>query len=87
MVMVGHLDADHISGVLELTNKLVDQQEKDEEPLSSAVTMFRHESFDDLLCNEDEEPTASEQEAASEPARVNCVAGASGTRSSSTSRD
>lgn len=63
MVMVSHIDADHIAGVMELAEKLVKVQNSGLALPYEILTMW-HNSFDDLLGNEDEELTASVQKAA-----------------------
>jgi hypothetical protein len=63
MVMVSHIDDDHINGVLTLTEKLVKLQ-KERTPLPYEIITMWHNSFDDLLGNEDEELTATVQRAA-----------------------
>ncbi|MGD9721712.1 MAG: hypothetical protein AB7O59_05505 [Pirellulales bacterium] len=55
MVMVSHIDDDHINGILRMTNKLVDAGGKP----AYDVTTFWHNSFDDLIGNEEEERAAS----------------------------
>jgi hypothetical protein len=50
MVMVSHIDDDHINGILSLTNELL----RGGEPLCE-VLAFWHNSFDDLLGNIDED--------------------------------
>jgi beta-lactamase superfamily II metal-dependent hydrolase len=63
MVMVSHIDDDHINGILALAEKLVKVQE-DGMALPYEILTMWHNSFDDLLGNEDEELTASVQKAA-----------------------
>ena len=58
MVMVSHIDDDHINGILQMSKKLVQQQD-DEQELPYEITSFWHNSFDDLLGNEADELTAS----------------------------
>ena len=58
MLMVSHLDDDHINGVLALTNELVEQQEAGDELLLDILTMW-HNSFDDIVGNEAQEMAAS----------------------------
>lgn len=58
MVMVSHLDDDHINGVLQLISKLADLKEQDK-PLPYEITTLWHNSFDDLLGNEADELVAS----------------------------
>lgn len=49
LVMVSHLDADHIAGVLELMQKLRDQ----EGPKSWKIHRLWHNAFDDIIGNKD----------------------------------
>lgn len=63
MVMVSHIDDDHINGILAMTEKLVKLQD-DGMALPYEIMTMWHNSFDDLLGNEDEELTASVQKAA-----------------------
>lgn len=49
LVMVSHLDEDHIAGVLELMQKLRDQ----EGPKSWTIQRMWHNAFDDILGNKD----------------------------------
>jgi hypothetical protein len=58
MLMVSHLDDDHINGVLALSNDLVDKTDNDEE-LPYDITTLWHNSFDDILGNAAEELNAS----------------------------
>jgi hypothetical protein len=52
LMMVSHLDADHITGVLELMRKLRDAKEK-QRPLPWKIERFWHNAFDDLTDNDD----------------------------------
>jgi hypothetical protein len=54
MVMVSHLDDDHINGVLAFFNALVENQENNEELPFNVLTLW-HNSFDDIIGNESEE--------------------------------
>lgn len=47
MVMISHIDDDHIKGILDLTDKLIEQGD---EPFCKITTLW-HNSFDDLLGN------------------------------------
>ena len=58
ILMVSHIDDDHINGVLDLAAELRDQDERDE-PLLLDVTTLWHNAFDDLLGNDAEELTAA----------------------------
>jgi hypothetical protein len=54
MLMVSHIDDDHIHGVLDLTAYLVDRRE-DGQPVPYNVLAVWHNSFDDVLGNRDDE--------------------------------
>lgn len=54
MLMVSHLDDDHVNGVLAFLNALVKNQEDGEELPFDIATLW-HNSFDDILGNESEE--------------------------------
>jgi len=58
MLMVSHLDDDHINGVLAFLNDLVDKQGQGEELPYDIVTLW-HNSFDDIVGNESEEMLAA----------------------------
>lgn len=47
LMMVSHLDADHITGILELMRKLKEQREA-KKPLPWRIARFWHNAFDDL---------------------------------------
>jgi glyoxylase-like metal-dependent hydrolase (beta-lactamase superfamily II) len=49
MVMISHIDDDHIKGILDLTDKLIEQGEV---PFCKITTLW-HNSFDDILGNEE----------------------------------
>jgi hypothetical protein len=51
MVMVSHIDADHIAGILDLTKELI---EKRDNPLCD-VSVLWHNSFDEVVGNKDKE--------------------------------
>ncbi|HEY7675841.1 MAG TPA: hypothetical protein VIG69_02125, partial [Candidatus Methylomirabilis sp.] len=53
MVMVSHVDDDHIRGVLDLTAMLTDRLD-DMRPLPFTIRTLWHNSFDDILGNEDD---------------------------------
>ena len=57
LMMVSHLDADHITGILELMRKLRDQKQK-KQPLPWSIKRFWHNAFDDIT-GDDELSTAS----------------------------
>jgi beta-lactamase superfamily II metal-dependent hydrolase len=48
VIMVSHVDDDHIKGILDLTKKLITQK-KDQEPLYLKTKSLWHNSFDDVL--------------------------------------
>ena len=48
LMMVSHIDDDHVSGLLELARKLNDQRESGQ-PLPWKIRRFWHNSFDDIL--------------------------------------
>jgi hypothetical protein len=48
LLMVSHIDADHVQGVLDLTSELA-QADEDGEPSPYRVTTLWHNSFDDLV--------------------------------------
>ncbi len=63
MVMVSHIDDDHINGVLQMISKLAGLQEQ-HKPLPYDITTLWNNSFDDLLGNEADELVASLKTAA-----------------------
>ena len=66
MVMVSHIDDDHISGVLQLVKSLADLKELNK-PLPYEIASLWCNSFDDLLNNEAEEMVASPRRFAAIP--------------------
>lgn len=54
LLMVSHIDDDHINGVLAFLNDLVEKQENNEELPFNMLTLW-HNSFDDIVGNESEE--------------------------------
>lgn len=58
ILMVSHVDDDHIAGVLDLTAELIDLDEQ-QKPLPWDVLTLWHNSFDDILNNEGEELLAA----------------------------
>ena len=52
LMMVSHIDADHIAGVLELVRKLKDLRDS-RKPLPWKIERFWHNAFDDILGNDD----------------------------------
>jgi hypothetical protein len=51
-MMVSHIDDDHVAGLLELARKLNDRRESGQ-PLPWKIRRFWHNSFDDILSNDD----------------------------------
>jgi hypothetical protein len=58
LLMVSHVDDDHIQGILELTKEMVETQDK-HRPLPLNVLGFWHNSFDAIIGSEPEELTAA----------------------------
>ncbi len=58
LMMVSHIDDDHISGLLELARKLNERREA-HEPLPWKIGRFWHNSFDDILGNKDSQIASS----------------------------
>lgn len=54
VLMVSHIDDDHINGVLELTKELVNAQD-DRRPLPLRIRSFWYNTFDDILGNDPQE--------------------------------
>lgn len=54
MLMISHLDDDHINGVLAFLNDLVETHENNEELPFNILTLW-HNSFDDIVGNESQE--------------------------------
>jgi hypothetical protein len=52
LMMVSHIDEDHIAGILQLVRKLKDLRES-KKPVPWEIRRFWHNSFDDLLGNDD----------------------------------
>src|SRR5688572_3221654 len=52
LMMVSHIDEDHIAGILQLVRKLRDLKES-KKPVPWEIRRFWHNSFDDLLGNDD----------------------------------
>lgn len=50
LMMISHIDDDHIQGILDLTDTLIEQQENNESLLCNITTLW-HNSFDDILGN------------------------------------
>ncbi|MBP1725954.1 MAG: hypothetical protein H6Q51_1252 [Deltaproteobacteria bacterium] len=58
LLMVSHIDDDHINGILELTNELVSAKDS-RQPLPLKVRSFWHNTFDDIIGNKPEELLAA----------------------------
>ncbi len=58
LLMVSHIDDDHIEGILELTGELIDAEDAGE-PLSLKIRQLWHNSFDDIIGNTPTELLAS----------------------------
>jgi hypothetical protein len=58
LLMVSHIDDDHINGILELTHELVDAKAA-RRPLPIKVLNFWHNTFDDLIAGNPDELVAS----------------------------
>ena len=71
MLMVSHLDDDHINGVLALLKELADKMDQKKELPYDIVTLW-HNSFDDIIGSEND---ADELVAASLPKQAKPVAG------------
>ena len=52
LMMVSHIDADHIAGVLDLVRKMKDLRDS-KKPVPWKIERFWHNSFDDILGNDD----------------------------------
>jgi hypothetical protein len=58
LLMVSHVDDDHIQGILDLTKELVEAQDE-RKPQLLRVLSFWHNSFDDIIDTKPEELTAA----------------------------
>ena len=58
LLMVSHVDDDHIQGILELTSELIEAQREHQPPLVQVLS-FWHNSFDDIIGHKPEELTAA----------------------------
>jgi hypothetical protein len=58
LLMVSHIDDDHINGILELTHELVDAKAA-RRPLPFRVLNFWHNTFDDIIAGNPDELVAS----------------------------
>lgn len=63
LVLVSHIDDDHINGILELTGKLVEAQQKNQDRPYQIQGLW-HNSFDDIVGNKAQELFASLQSVA-----------------------
>ena len=54
MVMVSHVDDDHVAGIIDLFDEMLDAKER-RQPLPYEVNTLWHNSFDDILGNEKKE--------------------------------
>ncbi|HSR50025.1 MAG TPA: hypothetical protein VLV83_04305 [Acidobacteriota bacterium] len=61
MLMVSHIDDDHINGVLDMTAEL-EQQRQDQEELSYDIRTLWHNSFNDIMGDEADEVLKSFQD-------------------------
>jgi hypothetical protein len=52
LMMVSHIDADHIAGILDLVRKLKDLRDS-QQPVPWRIRRFWHNSFDDIIGNDD----------------------------------
>lgn len=52
LMMVSHIDEDHIAGILQLVRKIKDLKES-KQPVPWKIQRFWHNSFDDILGNDD----------------------------------
>ena len=58
LLMVSHVDDDHIQGILDLTKELLEAK-RERRPQLVQVLSFWHNSFDDIIGNKPEELTAA----------------------------
>jgi len=58
VMMVSHIDDDHIEGILELTKELVEAQDG-QQPLPLKISGLWHNTFDDIIGNSPKELTAA----------------------------
>lgn len=63
MMMVSHIDADHITGILDLVREM-DQAVRQQKPVPYAIKTLWHNSFDDILGNQGDEIVSRIAEAA-----------------------
>ena len=57
LLMVSHVDGDHIQGILDLTKEEIEAQ-KDRQPQLLNVQRFWHNSFKEIIANEPDDLTA-----------------------------
>ena len=62
LMMVSHIDADHIAGILDLTNDLVDAQEEGTRPLVEILEVW-HNSFSDAIADAETDAKTVQQSA------------------------
>lgn len=62
LMMVSHIDSDHIAGILDLTNDLVDAQEQGTRPLVEILEVW-HNSFSDAIANAETDAKTVQQSA------------------------
>jgi hypothetical protein len=58
LLMVSHVDDDHIQGILELTRELIEAQ-REHKPSPLQIMSFWHNSFDDIIGHKPKELTAA----------------------------
>jgi hypothetical protein len=58
LLMVSHIDDDHIRGILDLTDSLIEQKHN-REPLLCDITTLWHNSFDEILGNKETDAIAA----------------------------
>jgi glyoxylase-like metal-dependent hydrolase (beta-lactamase superfamily II) len=58
LMMVSHIDDDHIRGILDLTDTLLEQRENNESMLCDITTLW-HNSFDEILQNKETDVLAA----------------------------
>ncbi|MDJ0700814.1 MAG: MBL fold metallo-hydrolase, partial [Woeseiaceae bacterium] len=63
LLMVSHIDADHIDGILDLTAELIEAREEDREPLVR-IDRAWHNSFSDMIAQGNATSSASVKAAA-----------------------
>ena len=58
LLMVSHIDDDHIKGILELTKELIEAKST-QRPLPLKINNLWHNTFDDIIGNDPKELTAA----------------------------